>query len=528
MFRGRDAARLAATCVAALCCTAMWAGGADASTFHPGSLVLSAARADQLCGGSPGDLYQPAGEGSTLLPDGRIALECADGELVAYDLAGGYVAWSIDTKPYVEYTVGADHVLLVSRTTTPPTGLQGSTTTYTLTAKSTSNGKTVWTVPFTDQGDVSSDDDFTVAYEGPSGNPAHPDETVLQYSTSMTSFDSNTGATIWHEAAGGYITSQAYYEDVGPYLGYGVNLAVHATSPDQSSFVEEATSPASGASVWQEPVPAAAGAIDDPTPEAIMPDGQGNAWLFWDTGYDARNIATGAEIAAGAYPAGWNVDTGFLSDDNVYFEPPYALYTDGSHLELYNLQHVSAPVWSVPADDVSVDAAGTKNALVSADAGDKIISLSDGSIVATPSEDANNQASGDSSGWGTAVDGYLPFVGSAGVSVLELETPSVTVPRPSVAAGRRSPGLTWLHAVRHGRKTFVVTARLTSGATGRVTLHAKRVRRSITRACKVSRTSVRCTVKLPIPGAWSVRLAYVTHTSKFRSAVTRTHVLRAR
>lgn len=291
--------------------------------------------------------------------------------VVGFDLYSRTVKWTVDVASYSNFGVGLDHLFLVHISTTPPSGMNSGTTSYSLTAKSLDTGDTSWTeaLPVTNTGNSDSGNFYgnnsLEPVEGPSGDPAHPEDVVLDY-FGTSAFDSSTGKLLWH-------TRNDYNTEAsGSYTGYGiVEVDVYQGQWAGGRTGENASN---GSQLWSFPYPDVCQADFSNSPWGDQLEGNVE-WLFGRNCYFAFNYQTGKTVALGAVPPTWTD-----KDNGSYVaSPDGALVADGTHLSFYRWPNTTRPVWSLPANDVTPLTIGTSRVLVQGATQPLFLSTRDGS-----------------------------------------------------------------------------------------------------------------------------------------------------
>jgi hypothetical protein len=364
-------------------------------------------------GSAPGDGSQTdtanavaTGDG-TLVPGGLLILPCApsasvsSSEIIAFNLFTRKMAWTFSLSGYDSWTIGTEHLFLISHHTTPAQGLQSASTKYTLTAVSVSTGQESWSVPYhaDSPNDADSGNGIVELTEGPSGIAAHPQSVVVTY-LGTSAYDAETGASLWHvptvydtPASGSYAL-----DGVVEIYGYQDNLSdSHITGFDART----------GSQVWDLRLSQACDTSNRPEDDFFVGSVE---WEFGSTCVEAHDVATGRLVADETFPTSWQSSVA---------TPQSVLAYDGSELSFFNVPDLHNPVWSQPAGSTTPLAISTGHSLVQAPSGLLVLSNTNGSITASVSS-ATFTGNEDF----TVVDGLVSQDAVDGsTSVLELDPP---------------------------------------------------------------------------------------------------------
>jgi putative pyrroloquinoline-quinone binding quinoprotein len=364
-------------------------------------------------GSAPGDDSQTdtanavATGNGTLVPGGLLILPCApsasvsSSEIIAFNLFTRKMAWTFSLSGYDSWTIGTEHLFLISHHTTPAQGLQSASTKYTLTAVSVSTGQESWSVPYhaDSPNDADSGNGIVELTEGPSGIAAHPQSVVVTY-LGTSAYDAETGASVWHvptvydtPASGSYAL-----DGVVEIYGYQDNLSdSHITGFDAKT----------GSQVWDLRLSQACDTSNRPEDDFFVGSVE---WEFGSTCVEAHNVATGQLVADETFPTSWQSSVA---------TPQSVLAYDGSELSFFNVPDLHNPVWSQPAGSTTPLAISTGHSLVQAPSGLLVLSNTNGSITASVSS-ATFTGNEDF----TVVDGLVSQDAVDGsTSVLELDPP---------------------------------------------------------------------------------------------------------
>ena len=343
--------------------------------------------------------------GGDLLSGGRIALSCvavggSGMQVVVYDLLHDTVVWQADLSSYGVTGFAGTHLLLISSTTAPAQGLEGASTSYTLTARNLATGAIDW------QANMGTTDPTqnTSFAEGPSGVPGHANDVVISSRGGTSAYDASTGAPVWHtkntylsEASGGYVT-----DNIVEVNGYQDNdYGQHLTGLDAQT----------GHVAWDLRLPSACG----PDTAGVYLMGA-TEWQFGSSCFEEHNVGGGHLIAEQQFPSSWQ---------NVASSPAGIAEYDGTNLALYKVTDLKAAVWTEKAGDTTPRAVSSGHILVDAPSGTLVLSGTDGSITAhVPTSFDDGSLVTQGLGGGYVTDGLVEAISEGGdTAVLELDAP---------------------------------------------------------------------------------------------------------
>lgn len=313
--------------------------------------------------------------GNVSISNGGLAiLTCSPGSgddfVVGFNLYTRQVEWKV-VAHFLNFGVGTDHLFGVNETTTPASGLNSGTTSYSLTAISLVNGSTSWTsaLPINPNSSDDYNDNSLNLTEGPSGDPSHPEDVLVNYD-GTAAFDSSTGQLMWN------IDNQYNTQASGSYTGFGVVEVGEYNGRCCGGGITD-KSASTGNQVWTFSYPNICNEGDDFYNASWGDQVLGNTeWLFGSDCYMSYNYQTGQVLSSAAIPSSWtNNNASYIATPN------YALVADGTTLALYKLSNLTTALWSIPGNSVTPLAIGTTRVLVQGATQPLFLSMTNGSTV---------------------------------------------------------------------------------------------------------------------------------------------------
>jgi len=306
---------------------------------------------------------------------------CSDpiNALIAVDLVHGADLWShplqsVDPNAGSDQDTVSDHVLgvgdqnayVLTVTNVAATGLKDAYVTRTISAVDIQTGTTAWTQPLApdDRQDGSTDGTVT---ETP-GPTAGQREVVVALSgiDDNSAFDAGTGHPLWRVPD---LASLVGSDATVQFVGY--NLALFTSEDDNGTPQLGAVDVATGKTRWVR--------SSDGTSVSLQSDEKTDLvgtqfWFIDEKGADAYDISSGAHTVHKLFPTSFS---------KVLATPTRTVALVDGTLRCFVTGDWSRPLWSVSAGDVTPTLITDSTLLVSAQAGDQMLSMADGSILGT-------------------------------------------------------------------------------------------------------------------------------------------------
>jgi PQQ-like domain len=374
----------------------------NGTTFDPKMTTEPAAIERQAYMGHP--------EG--LAPGSLMMISCSRGELgtgskmiVAFDLRGQRVAWTLPLTGLDTYTSTYRNVLFFSHRSVPASDFKSGYTERFLSAYSTTSGKLEWKVSLGRVGQLD------VLYEGPSGVPGHPTDIILtgelntKYGTAA--LDSATGKLLWHHVNTTYLRSAVE----GYYVSYGI-AQKDATSNSQSGVM--GVDARTGKDVWTLTLKIRCGDSGEHNRRFFSGSDMvtiGEINFPNEFCVEVHNLLTGKVKQDVALPRTWKAIAASASLICEY---------DGHRLSLYALSNLQKPIWSIAAGPTTPIAVVGSHVLVKAPSGLLLLDAKTGAIVAHVTA-----PSFESPGYAFVSDGLIESAGTSDnfATVLDVDAP---------------------------------------------------------------------------------------------------------
>lgn len=320
-----------------------------------------------------------SGQPEAITSHGVVVVSCSQpvNALIAVDLAHGTDLWnhplqsvdpnagsSQDTVGEYLLGVGDQNAYILTVTSVAATGLKDAYVTRTVSAVNIQTGGTAWTQPLApnDRQDSNTDGRIT---ETPGPTAGHREVVVaLGGMADNSAFDADTGHPLWRVPdLNSLVDSNAAVQ----FVAY--NLALFTDEDDNGQPELGAVDVATGKTRWVQSSDGTSVSLDsDVTSELVG----SQFWFIGKTGVDAYDVGSGEHTVHKLFPT---------SFDKLIATPTRTVALVDGTLRCFVTGDWSRPLWSVTAGDVTPRLVTDGTLLVTAQSGDQMLSMTDGSII---------------------------------------------------------------------------------------------------------------------------------------------------